>query len=138
MTTAADWVAGARPRTLPATLALSAWGSSTSIWSSPSPSTAVAFALPLPLFFEPLGRPRPDALAVFPTISSMPLSDPPSLSSSSVLASLRFTLRGRLRIERGPRGIVARIPWQFRRRHETSLSSCGVESARNRARLMSV
>ena len=41
-------------------------------------------------------------------------------------------------IERGPRGNCARIPWQFNRRHETSLSSCGVESARNLARLMSV
>lgn len=82
---------------LPARLALSS--ASTSIWSS-SP----AFALGCSFFF---GRPRPFSLGL-PTISSTPLSDAPSLASSSVDASL-YVGRARLR-ELEARGRRERMP----------------------------
>ena len=75
------------------------------------------------------------ALFFTPVISSIPLSLAPSLDASSSSASGRrsfFFCKRAL-----DRGNLSRMLWQLSRRQDTSLSSCGVESARNRARLIS-
>jgi hypothetical protein len=83
-----------------------------------------------------LPRTLPVTLAV-PSRSIRLSSALASPSSSVVSTSLR--LRVRLwRTPRVARGSWERMPSQFFRRHETSLSCWGVESARNRARLTSV
>ena len=64
----------------------------------------VGLRLPLALALQS------DVLADLPTILSMPLSDPRSVSSPSVVASPRFMLLGHLCIDRTPSGNCARMP----------------------------
>jgi len=109
---------------------------SESMQTSPSASTAVAVvvvdvdALPLPLFapwmFPRFGR----AFVLAEPSTSLALTLQSPLSSAKP-SRTRFLL---------PRGLAfsSRVPWQLGQSQETSLSSCKVESARNRARFASV
>jgi len=99
---------------------------------------ACALALALPLSFSP-STPMPCATPAMP-VSSVPAEVLSSLATSPESGG------GRARLARRPLVLVlafalrscARMLGQFKSKQESSLSSSGSESARNRARLVSV
>ncbi len=107
---------------------------------------ATALVLRGPLAFCPIA-PTPRAISAIP-LSSVYLEALPSSSSSSSSLSVRSPGGGRARLTRPPPvlepalgpgpGSRARMLRQLSRKHETSMSSAGVESERKRARFTSV
>ena len=95
-----------------------------------------ARALPLPaLPFWP-SAPTPRAISAMP-VSSVP-SEPPWSSSATSSSPSDGRARLRLLVLAPTAGRRARTLWQLSLRQESSISCAGVESARKRARLVSV